>query len=140
MKVSDSPDVDEDEPAIYYFGAHHSREPISTEACMTVLDHILTNYGIDDEITYDVDNKEIWFVPIVNPNGVKIVLDQTDIWWRKTIRDNNNNHTFDSDYQYGTGNDGVDLNRNYGFTWGNVGSTDNINGETYHGSERILGT
>ncbi len=133
LKVSDNPDDTEDEPAIYYMGAHHSREPISTEVCMAVLDHVLTNYGTDDEITNDVDNKEIWFIPIVNPNGVKIVLDQTDIWWRKNIRDNNNNHTFDSDYQSGTGDDGVDPNRNYGFTWGNVGSTDNPNGETYHG-------
>ncbi len=137
MKVSDNVNESEDEPAIYYLGAHHSREPISTEVCMTVLDYILTNYGIDDQITNDVDTKEIWFVPRVNPNGAKIVLDQTDIWWRKNIRDNNNNHNFNSDYETGTGDDGVDLNRNYGFAWGNVGSTDNPNGSTYHGPEEF---
>ncbi len=137
LKVSDNPDNDEDEPAIYYFGAHHSREPLSTEVCMTVLDHVVTSYGTDTQITNDVDTKEIWFVPIVNPNGVKIVLDQTDVWWRKNIRDNNNNHDFDSDYETGTGDDGVDPNRNYGFVWGNVGSTDNPNGSTYHGPEEF---
>lgn len=133
MKVSDNPDDDEDEPCIYYVGAHHAREPISVEVTMNILEHITDNYGTDPDVTYDVDNKQIWFVPLVNPDGHKIVLDQTDIWWRKNIRDNNNNHQFDSDYEYGTGDDGVDPNRNYGYTWGNVGSTDDPNGSTYHG-------
>ncbi|MCD4828495.1 MAG: carboxypeptidase regulatory-like domain-containing protein [Candidatus Cloacimonetes bacterium] len=135
LKVSANVAVDEDEPHIFFIGEHHAREPISAEVVLGLLEHMLDNYGTDPEITDDIDSKTLWFIPLLNPDGHKIVLDQTDIWWRKNIRDNNDNHTFDSDYGTGTGDDGVDLNRNYGFMWGNVGSTDNPNGVTYHGPE-----
>lgn len=88
LKVSDNVELDEDEPAIYYMGAHHAREPLSTEVAFYVLDHIIENYGVDPVITENVNSKEIWFIPIVNPDGQKIVLDQTDTNWRKNIRDN----------------------------------------------------
>ena len=64
-------------------GAHHAREPLSTEFSIYVLDHIIENYGVDPVITENVNSKEIWFIPIVNPDGQKIVLDQTDTNWRK---------------------------------------------------------
>ncbi len=118
LKLTDQPDEDLDKPAVYYMGAHHAREPLSTEVTMTVLEHLLDNYGDDDEITYLVDNTEIWFLPIVNPDGHKVVLDELDVWWRKNIRDNNENGQFDTSNYYGNGIDGVDLNRNYGFEWG----------------------
>ena len=133
LKVSDNPDILEDEPSVYYLGDHHARETISVEVPLHILDYILSNYGTDDQITEDINNKQIWFVPMVNPNGSKIVLDETDVWWRKNIRDNNENGEFDSNYASGQGDDGVDPNRNYGFEWGNTGATDQISGVTYHG-------
>jgi len=135
LKVSDNVEQQEDEPGIYYLGPHHSREPLSTEVVMTNLLHILENYGSDATITANVDNSQIWFVPIVNPNGHKIVIDENDVWWRKNMRDNNNDHNFDTDYYSGYGDDGVDVNRNYGWEWGLVGASDNINDPTYHGPE-----
>ena len=113
-------------------GAHHAREPISTEVSMAVLNHILDNYGVDPTITDNVDNTQIWFIPIVNPNGHKIVTDEDNLWWRKNIRDNDENGfiTPSGGYDYP---DGVDPNRNYGFEWGYVGASGNINSQTYHG-------
>jgi len=133
LKVSDNVLVEEDEPSVYYMGTHHAREPISLEVSMAVLNHILENYGSDAEITENVDNTQIWFIPLVNPNGHKIVTDEYDVWWRKNIRDNNENGQFDN---YGdSGPDGVDPNRNYGFQWGNTGASNDWDSQVYHGPE-----
>ena len=128
LKVSDNVLIEEDEPSVYYMGAHHAREPISTEVTMTVLEHIITNYGTDPTITDNVNNSQIWFIPLVNPNGHKLVIDEYDVWWRKNICDNNENGSIDS-------YDGVDPNRNYGWEWGPVGTSDSWSSEVYHGPE-----
>ena len=132
LKISDNVEIEEDEPNILYDGEHHAREPISMEMVMKIIYHIVNNYGSDTQITNDVNNKQIWFVPLINPNGHKLVWDQTNYWWRKNIRDNNQNGTI---YSGNTtdNQDGVDPNRNYGFEWGDVGTTDEWTGETYHG-------
>ena len=133
MKVSDNVEIEEDEPSVYYMGVHHAREPISLEVVMAILLHTLGNYGINDTITNNVNNSQIWFIPLVNPNGHRIVTEQIDLWWRKNIRDNNENGQFDN--YNGHGPDGVDPNRNYGFEWGLVGASDDWNSAVYHGPE-----
>ncbi len=132
LKVSSNVNADEDKPAIYYMGAHHAREPISTEVTFYVLNHILDNYGTNPEITQNVNTKELWFIPIVNPDGQKIVLDQIDVNWRKNIRDNDNNGqiTYSGGWSYP---DGVDPNRNYGWQFGGEGASSNPSDQTYHG-------
>ena len=134
MKVSDNVELDEDEPAVYYFGAHHAREPLSTEVAMYVLNHIIDNYGTDPEITANVNSKEIWFVPIVNPDGHEIVLNQIDMNWRKNIRDNDGNGTV-TQGNWNSYPDGVDPNRNYGWQWGTEGTSFDPGNETYCGPE-----
>ncbi len=131
LKISDNVEIEEDEPAVYYFGAHHAREPLSTETAFFVLNHIIDNYGTDPEITENVNTKEIWFVPIVNPDGHEVVLNQIDLNWRKNIRDNDGNGTL-------TGGgwlypDGVDPNRNYGWQWGTSGTSSDPEDQTYCG-------
>ena len=135
LKLSDNVETEEDEPSVYYMGEHHAREPISLEVVMAVLHHLIDNYGSDSEVTQRVDNTQIWFVPLVNPNGHRIVTTQTDTWWRKNIRDNNEDGMFDTDYSSGYGIDGVDPNRNYGFSWGDVGTSDDFDSPVYHGPE-----
>ena len=129
VMLSDNADVDEDEPAFYFVGAHHAREPISTEVVMTILHDLVENYGTDPEITEMVDSSEIWFIPIINPDGHKIVIDQTFTSWRKNIRDNNDNQIINLNPSV----DGVDLNRNYGHEWGYMSATDDMESYTYHG-------
>jgi len=133
VKVSANVQVEEDEPAFYFVGEHHAREPISTEVCMAILIHLAENYGSDPEVTSILDNNQVWIVPLLNPDGHKVVIDQTDVWWRKNIRDNNDNHTFNTDNSSGMGDDGVDINRNYGYRWGYMSATDDISQPTYHG-------
>ncbi len=128
LKVSDNVASEEDEPCIFYMGEHHAREPISLEVAMYVLNHIVNNYGTDPGITASVNNKQIWFVPLVNPNGHKIVWDNVDTWWRKNIRDNNGSNTINT----GT-TDGVDPNRNYSWEWGGEGASHVSSDITYCG-------
>ncbi|MBM4399316.1 MAG: T9SS type A sorting domain-containing protein [Candidatus Cloacimonetes bacterium] len=133
IKISDNPSVEEDEPAFFFVGAHHAREPLSVEATLSILTDLVDNYNIDPWITNIINNSAIWFVPMLNPDGHKIVWEQQDIWWRKNIRDNNNNHAFNTSNYYGYGNDGVDLNRNYSLGWGFFSASDDIEYATYHG-------
>ncbi|MBT7469569.1 MAG: hypothetical protein HN692_04095, partial [Candidatus Cloacimonetes bacterium] len=133
LKISDNVNSEEDEPNVYLMGEHHAREPISLEVVMSDLYHILNNYGSDPTITQNVNNTQIWVIPLVNPNGHKIVTDETDVWWRKNIRDNNLDGNFDTDYNSGYGVDGVDPNRNYGWEWGAVGTSDDFSSPVYHG-------
>lgn len=130
LKISDQVNETEDEPAVYFVGAHHAREPISTEVVMGIIYHLLEGYGLDDEITNMVNEAEIYIVPIVNPDGHEIVLDQINTNWRKNAADNNGNgiletNTYDPD--------GVDPNRNYGWEWGGSGSSGDQTDETYRG-------
>lgn len=130
LKISDQVNEAEDEPAVYFVGAHHAREPISTEVVMGIIYHLLEGYGVDDEITNMVNEAEIYIVPIVNPDGHEIVLDQINTNWRKNAADNNGNGILETN-TYGP--DGVDLNRNYGWEWGGSGSSGDQTDETYRG-------
>ena len=111
LKITTNPDIPNDRPAVYFNGVHHAREPISAEMVMLIGYHLLNEYGTDPHITYLVENTEIWLIPLLNPDGYRLVTTQTNINWRKNIRDNNNSGQFNS------GVDGVDLNRNYNHEW-----------------------
>jgi carboxypeptidase T len=132
LKLTSNVQVYEDKPAIYYMGAHHAREPLSTEVTFYVLNHLLDNYGTDPDITHSINTKEIWFVPIVNPDGHKIVLDQINVNWRKNIRDNDGNGQITPGGGWSFP-DGVDPNRNYSWEWGGQGASASPGDQTYRG-------
>jgi hypothetical protein len=95
MKISDNVEVNEDEPEILYVALHHAEELLGLEVCMYMIDELVTNYQLDSTITYWVDEREIWFVPLLNPEGHSVVMEGIDTTWRKNKRDNNNNGIFD---------------------------------------------
>lgn len=126
VKISDNPEINEDEPEGLFDALHHAREPGAYTALMYAMWNLLENYGIDPEMTYLVDNRELYFVPAVNPDGL-LYNQQTNPngggMWRKNRRDN------------GGGVYGVDLNRNYSYMWGynNSGSSPSPSSSTYRG-------
>lgn len=128
LKISDNVHQDEDEFAFLIDGMHHAREPLGNEICLAFIDYVLKKYGQDPRVTSWVNDYEIWVIPILNPEGYKYITDNnlSSPWWRKNLRDNNNNGKIDPDY------DGVDLNRNYDFNWHRGGST-NPSSWTYRG-------
>lgn len=127
MKVSDNPLVDEDELEIYYNAAIHAREVITPEVLVYYLRYLTNNYGIVPQVTYLIDNREMFFCLCENPDGYQYNY-ETDPggggMWRKNRRNN------------GGGEWGVDLNRNYGYQWGydDNGSSPNPGSVTYRGT------
>jgi len=126
VKISDNPDVNESgtEAGVYYDALHHAREPVSMQAMLYYMYWLLENYGTNPEATYLVNNREIFFVPVVNPDGYEHNRSTNPNGggnWRKNRRNNG-------------GSFGVDLNRNYSYGWGvNSGSSNNPSSETYRG-------
>jgi carboxypeptidase T len=123
LKISDNPSEDEDEPAILYIACHHAEEILGIEICMYMISELVGNYGTDSVFNHWVDNCEIWFVPLMNPDGHTVVMAPPETLWRDTTwRDNkqDNNHSGFFELEY----DGVDLNRNYDFYWTEGGSND----------------
>ena len=118
LEVSDNPGVDEGEPGVFYMGLHHAREWPTLEICLYIADNLTSQYGTDPDITDVVDNRRLWLVPCVNPDGYHYCHDLGNDW-RK------NRHYFPDFGIRGTW--GVDLNRNYGGSsngdaWGSWGS------------------
>lgn len=127
LRISDNPNIDENEPEVLYTALHHAREPGSMSQLIFYMYYLLENYGIDSTITNLVDNTEMYFIPMVNPDGY--IYNETTSpggggMWRKN-RKNNGDGTF-----------GVDLNRNYGYFWGydDNGSSPNTSSNVYRGT------
>ena len=69
VKISDNADTDEDEPEALFDGVHHAREPGTYTAMLYAMWYMLENYGTDAEATYLINNRELYFVPVVNVDG-----------------------------------------------------------------------
>ncbi len=129
LRISDNPNVDEDEPSILFNGSHHGNEPLTIDYVLdtalillasTVDKESLAKKLPDSVKKYSNKNKdkfrkyvnefESWFVPVVNPDGLYNFWNLSANSGRKNGRDT---------YQIGKFNDmdGVDLNRNYPFFW-----------------------
>jgi hypothetical protein len=115
-------------PAVLYQATAHAREWISTEVNMRLLRwYVDQQRARDPEVTRLLRDAELWFVPMVNPDGYQYTFDG-DRLWRKNLRDN------DGDGQI-TNNDGVDLNRNLPLRWNydEEGSSSQFASATYRG-------
>jgi len=123
-KVSDNVGVDENEPEVLYDGLHHGDEHMSREMTLRILHWLVDGYRSDARITSIVDNREIWIVFAVNPDGAEYDIASGRFrHWRKNRQPN-----------AGSAYVGTDLNRNYDYRWGGGGRTsDNPQAITYSG-------
>jgi hypothetical protein len=127
VKISDNPDVVENEPKLMLNAVHHAREPISMTQLMYFMWHLLENYSKDKEIQTLLNSTEIYIVPCLNPDGY--VYNQTTNpsgggMWRKNRQINSG------------GSYGVDINRNYAYYYAldNSGSSPTQTAENYRGT------
>ena len=128
VKISDNPTVNEDEPEVLYTAVHHAREAISVQQTIFYMWYLLENYDTDEEIQRIINHSELYFVPVINPDGYaynESTNPNGGGMWRKNRRNN------------GNGSYGVDLNRNYDYFWGlnDEGSSPYPQDETYRGPE-----
>ncbi|WP_438426342.1 M14 family zinc carboxypeptidase [Aquimarina macrocephali] len=128
VKISDNADTDENEDEMLYTSIHHAREPVGLSQNLFYMWYLLENYNSDPEIKILVDNTELYFIPIINPDGY-IHNQQTNPngggYWRKNRRNNGGSY-------------GVDLNRNYGYQWAAPGgSSSTPSSDSYHGTSKF---
>ncbi len=97
LKISDNVNQREFEPEVRIVGTHHGNEWPSTEIPYMFAQYLLDNYGTNPQVTQLVNEREIWIMPLFNPDGHEMQQ-----------RRNANN---------------VDLNRDYGYMWGGEGSS-----------------
>lgn len=120
-------------------GAHHSREWISVEMAYYLAEYLVEHYSTspstdnDKRIRHLLDNREVWIVPLVNPDGHNVTITR-DRFWRPNVRELSfeEHQTIHVEKRHKRNIEvpalvtfrGIDLNRNYGTkTWGE---------ETYH--------
>ncbi len=120
-------------PKVWINSLIHAREPEGMQSVLYFMSQLHSGYGTDPELTYLVQQREIWFTPLMNPDGYAVnestyAAAHTFGLWRKNVRDNDGNGTLNSQ-------DGVDLNRNFGYKWGfdNVGSSGTRTSDAYRG-------
>lgn len=131
VKISDNPNSsDEGEAQILYTSIHHAREFATLSELIFYMWYLLENYETNSEVQSIVDNTELYFVPVVNPDGYLYnqVLQPANGqgFWRKNRKNGN----------------GVDNNRNYDYhingdpnngSWGGPGASGNPDSNVYHG-------
>lgn len=112
-----------EKPGAIFMGNHHAREHLSVEVPLLLLKHLL-DHRSEEPIRTLLETRDIWIIPMVNPDGAEYDVSTGKYkYWRKNRRNN------------GDGTFGVDLNRNYGFKWGTGGSSSSTSSETYMGKE-----
>ena len=128
VRVSNSPNAPTGRPEVWFHSLIHAREPMSMEQNIYFMYWLFENYNIDPIATYILNNREIYFTPVFNPDGYEYNR-STDPngggFWRKNRK------------QFGGNTFGVDLNRNYGIYqfWNsaNNGSSTDSTSDTYRG-------
>ncbi|PTX61755.1 zinc carboxypeptidase [Melghirimyces profundicolus] len=124
-KISDNVRKDENEPEVLYVAQHHAREHLTPEMALYTLNLFTDEYEKNTRVTDIVNNREIYIVFSLNPDGSEYDISTGNyLWWRKNRQPN-----VDSSI-------GTDLNRNYGYKWGCCGgSSDDPTSGTYRGAE-----
>ncbi|MEU7900827.1 M14 family metallopeptidase [Nonomuraea sp. NPDC049152] len=125
VKISDNVGSDEAEPEVLFTAHQHAREHLTVEMALYIM-HLLTEgYGTDARITNLVNNREIWIMPDLNPDGGEYdIATGSYRSWRKNRQPNS-----------GSSAVGTDMNRNWAYNWGCCGgSSGSTSSETYRGA------
>ncbi|MGH3938682.1 MAG: M14 family metallopeptidase [Pseudonocardiaceae bacterium] len=124
VKISDAAGIDENEPEVLFSCAQHAREHLTVEMCLHIVQRLADGYGTDPAITELVGSREVWVMPMVNPDGAEYDTERgVFALWRK------NRQPTPGSSQIGT-----DLNRNWDTRWACCGgSSSNPASDTYRG-------
>ena len=106
-KISDNVTVDEGEPEVLIDALHHANEHATVAQALDLLHTLADGYGVDSAITSLVNERVVWIVFAVNPDGLAHEFSENGPWnWRKNRQPTP-----------GSTSIGTDLNRNYGAYW-----------------------
>ncbi len=104
-------------PVVFINGGQHAREWVGPATVMYIAERLMEDYGSNPRVTDLLNAAEVVIAPIVNPDGYVYSWTNQRLW-RKNRR---NGH-------------GVDLNRNWGWEWGGLGSSGDTDSDIYRGS------
>jgi hypothetical protein len=104
-------------PSVLIVGGVHAREDFSVMLCMKMIDYYCTYYN--EEKSFDgfnvksiINNVDMYFVPVVNPDGLNIV--HNGLEFSKNYDKLKNMKIWGEDHTYWKANaNGVDLNKNF---------------------------
>jgi carboxypeptidase T len=124
-KISDNAGTDEPEPEVLFTCGQHAREHLTIEMCLYLLNEFTSKYGTDPQVTNFVNEREIFIIFNLNPDGSEYdIATGSYRSWRKNRQPNS-----------GSSAVGTDLNRNWGWQWGCCGgSSGTFSSETYRGA------
>ena len=112
-KISDNVATDEAEPEVLVDALHHAREHLTVEQALYLLDTLVVDYDTDATVKRLVDEREIFIIFALNPDGWAYDLTGNPyVGWRKNRQPN-----------AGSAHVGIDLNRNYDYLWGCCGGS-----------------
>jgi len=119
LLISSTPNVRSQQhlskPSILFDGLHHAREIMTPEVVLDVGVSTLATLSRGSQRAVDLFSRwNIWIVPMLNVDGSNIVWSK-DNYWRKNAR------------SQGSRVFGVDINRNYSFTWNKCNGSSNFN-------------
>ena len=112
-----------DDPDVLFVGGTHGCEPAAMETVIRFMTFVVMAY---DELGSIVQDRNVWFVPLLNPDGLEYFYAGGPIWWRKNRRPVPGARWRST---------GVDLNRNFPMAWGHEGggSSPNPDSMMYRG-------
>ncbi|EFL17270.1 M14 family metallopeptidase [Streptomyces sp. C] len=124
IKISDNVGTDEAEPEVLFTAHQHAREHLTVEMALYLLKEFGSKYGTESRITNMVNQREIWIIPDLNPDGGEYdIATGSYRSWRKNRQPNS-----------GSSYVGTDENRNWDYKWGCCGgSSTSKSSETYRG-------
>jgi hypothetical protein len=123
-KISDKVEKDEPEPEVLLAHHQHAREHLTVEQALYTLKMLTREYGVNQQITRLVNDREIWIIFDMNPDGGEYdTATGSYRSWRKNRQPNAKSKAL-----------GSDLNRNWDYVWGCCdGSKAVPSSPTYHG-------
>ncbi|WP_395244238.1 M14 family metallopeptidase [Agromyces sp. MMS24-K17] len=149
--VADQPaptDGQEGRPRFVLVAQAHAREVITSELAWRYATELLDGYGTDPQVTALLDSTEVWINFQNNPDGIELVEQalatspvnasgdatppsSSKAWQRKNANDSLFSPTSGN---WSSQQAGVDLNRNWGFHWGEASTSSNPTSATYKGT------
>ncbi len=106
-------------PQMLFTSMIHSREVSALMSNIYFMWYLIENYDTDPGVKELVDNNELYFVPAVNPDGLRWnerLSSTGGGLQRKNLRPNTGSTNSTTSAR------GVDLNRNFDYFWGSAGS------------------
>ncbi|WP_228456122.1 M14 family metallopeptidase [Streptomyces durbertensis] len=124
VKLSSNVAVDENKPEVLLTHNMHAREHLTVEMALYTLRELASQYGREQRVTRMLDQREIWVIPSINPDGKVYDQDSGSFrMWRKNRQPNSGSTAV-----------GTDINRNWAYRWGCCGGSSGSPGsETYRG-------